>query len=82
VTTFIDETAKDVPQKRARLRHVIKMALDFYRDTLRDSVANRDGGHEAVIRRVDVCLDSMLHLDRNANVNMLIEFWLDELARR
>ncbi len=81
VTAFIDETAKDVPQKRAQLRHVIEMALEFYRENLLESVSNRDGGHEAPMRRVEVCLDSMLNLDRNANVNMLIEFWLDEMAR-
>ena len=81
VTTFIDETAKDVPQKRMRLRHVIEMALEFYRAALLDSVANRDGGYETAIRCVDLCLDSMQNLDRNANVNMLIEFWLDELAQ-
>jgi len=81
VTTFIDETAKDVPQKRARLKNVIEMALEFYRGILLDSVAHRDGGHDAAMRCVDLCLDSMLNLDRNANVNMLIEFWLDELAR-
>jgi DNA polymerase-3 subunit delta' len=98
LTAFVDEAGKEAAPRRARMRLVIGIAVDFYRDLLR-ALAGGDpvhgelrqaagraaaGGrfdHVDVLALVDRCLETLGHVDRNANQSALLECWLDDLAQ-
>jgi DNA polymerase III subunit delta' len=68
---FVEEAGKDSAAKRHRLRLVVSLAEEFYRELLlaRDTPA----------ACLEICLDAYSYIDSNANQTALIEWWLDEL---
>ncbi len=101
VTSFVEAAGKEAAQKRARMREVLTMALDFYEQliatlssaatanpkdaALQTAVAatarwwTGDAGTAAAC--VETCLDALGHVDANANLTALAEWWLDELSQ-
>jgi DNA polymerase III subunit delta' len=75
VSQFVDNAGKEAPVRRARLRQVVRSAIDYYRQSI--EAVWRD---ESVDRSLDRCLDALTQIDRNANQTTLIECWADDLA--
>ena len=74
---FVDEAGKEASLRRDRLRIVIGFAIDYFRAALReDSGAQND----VALESLDACLASLEHIDRNANLGMVIQHWCEELA--
>ncbi len=85
---FVDSAGKDSAVKRRRLRLVVSLAEEFYRDNLLAIegqlpaiAATRWMPAEAPAACLDICLDTYAHIDANANQTTLIEWWLDELTQ-
>ena len=71
--------ARRPAQKRDRLRIVIGFAISYYRELLRGNVREPPDMDRAV-GALDACLSALEHVDRNANLAMVIHQWSDELA--
>ena len=79
VSKFVDEAGREAPMRRARLRHVIGFAIEFYRARLLQ-LCNDPDASEQVASRLERSLDALGQIDRNANQTTLIECWLDDLC--
>jgi DNA polymerase-3 subunit delta' len=77
VQGFIDEAGKEPRLRRDRLRIVIDFAIDEFRTQLRES---GEAPTQAIIAALGVCLSSLEHIDRNANLGIVIQHWCEELA--
>jgi DNA polymerase-3 subunit delta' len=77
VQAFVDEAGKEASKRRDRLRIVIHFAVDYFRTQLRESGAARP---DAIIHALDACLRSLEHVDRNANLGLVVQNWCEELA--
>jgi DNA polymerase III subunit delta' len=74
---FIDEAGKEASLRRERLRIVIGFAIDQFRAALCE---DSDAQNEVAVESLDACLASLEHIDRNANLGMVIQHWCEELA--
>ena len=101
VTSFVESAGKEAAEKRARMREVLTMGLQFYEqliaalssaspstakdEALQKAVATTvrwwPGDAEAAAACVEICLDALAHVDANANLTALAEWWLDELSQ-
>lgn len=101
VTSFVESAGKEAAEKRARMREVLTMGLEFYEqliaalssaspatakdEALQKAVATTvrwwPGDAEAATYCVEICLDALSHVDANANLSALAEWWLDELSQ-
>ena len=102
VTSFVESAGKEGAEKRARMREVVNMALDFYQELITSLVTGSShagtgdevlgkavattlrwwpGDTEAAASCVEICLDALAHVDANANLTALAEWWLDELSQ-
>jgi DNA polymerase III subunit delta' len=77
VQAFVDEAGKEASQRRDRLRNVIDFAIQHYRNQLRGLTTHEA---EPVVQALDVSLDAVVQIDRNANLAMLIQHWCEQLA--
>jgi DNA polymerase-3 subunit delta' len=72
----VEAAGKEAPQRRARLRMVLETALDCFRDSLRRAAASGDASAtEEVVVRMQVTLDTLAAIDRNANLSVLVDAW-------
>lgn len=94
---FIEEAGKEAPAKRARAKHVIRLAADFYRDVLRYQIDPADCHDDdarpfldRVARRLDAdilidlidrCLAADYHIGRFLHQSLAVDCWLDDLAQ-
>lgn len=100
VTSFVEGAGKEASQKRARMREVLTMGLEFYElliaslsgatnseqdPTLQSAITAAarwwPGDAETAAACVETCLDALGHVDANANLTALAEWWLDELSQ-
>jgi DNA polymerase-3 subunit delta' len=91
VQAFVDEAGKETAKKRERLRTVLNIAISYYRERLGDATKNsvlvgpsdsrRIDSPDSVVAALDACLASLEHLDRNANLGMVIQHWSESLAQ-
>lgn len=79
VSKFVDDAGRDAPPRRARLRHVIGFAIEFYRARLIE-LSNHPEAAELISARLERSLDALEQIDRNANQTTLIECWVDDLC--
>lgn len=77
VQAFVDEAGKEPSLRRDRLRLVIDLAISHYRGVLRNGTATQA---EPIAQALDACLDSLEHIDRNANMAILIQSWCEQLV--
>ena len=77
VQQFVEAAGKDAPAKRARLKEALQMAAEFYRGRMQAAAASGSDAEPAAICQ-ELCLDAMSHVDANANLIGLIEWWADE----
>lgn len=79
VAKFVDEAGREAPLRRARLRHVIRFAVEFYRARLIE-LSNDPDAAERIATRLERSLDALDQIARNANQSTLIECWVDDLC--
>ena len=86
VSEFVDAAGREAIDRRWRLRQVISLAAEHYRQAMRTSI---DAAHRTEIlnteaeqsaARVERCLDALEHVDRYVNQATLIGSWIDDLA--
>ncbi len=77
VQAFVDEAGKEASQRRRRLRVVIGFAVEFYRSRFYEEP---QGQLAAVNAALDACLAALEHIDRNANLGLVVQRWCEELA--
>lgn len=101
VTSFAESAGKEAAEKRARMRDVLNIAADFYRQCILTLSGTAFAGQEAdekLVRAVgaaqrwwtgdaetaaaclEICLDAQAHVDANAGLANLAEWWLDSLG--
>jgi len=77
----VEAAGKEAPLRRARLRVILEMALEFFRAGLRQAAADRD----VRLADVEACLadtlEALAGIDRNANLGILIDAWSARLER-
>jgi DNA polymerase-3 subunit delta' len=78
VQSFVDEAGKEPAQKRDRLRTIIDFAIENYRLQLRSGSAFAENALSAL----DASLAALEHIDRNANVGLVIQSWCESLSDR
>ena len=94
VTSYVDAAGKDAPPRRQRLKNAIDFVVEFYRDQLHIAcgcaVINQETRDEEIVpaglsdfeyaRCIDHSLRAFGHVDANANLPTLTEWWLNELS--
>lgn len=90
---FFKTVGNDAPLKRRRLRLLFNLAIDFFREKMKKSqtslqkneTATQQERYENVVqqaaRRLDRTLDALEHIDRNANINFIIDSWCANLIK-
>ena len=81
IMQFVEAAGKDAPPKRARLREVTNWAMEYYRDSMLRAAATDSAGAERAADCLDRCLQTVNHVDANANLTSVVEAWIDDLAR-
>jgi DNA polymerase-3 subunit delta' len=77
IQSFVDEAGKEAPAKRARLQTIIDFALEFYRMRMRAAEIPMAAASAAL----DASLAALEHIDRNANIGVVIQWWCESLHR-
>lgn len=94
LVAFVNQAGKEADLRRQRLRSLIQMVANNFRQVLRSAcsgdvstsslhpVCNELGpaAQDCALAILDRCLEAELQLDRNANQATLLECWLDDLA--
>ncbi len=91
LTAFVQQAGKEAHQRRGRMRLILQLASQHFRQQLRAACGLTPPagstpatavtwGPETAVAAVDRCLEAEIELDRNANQNTLLECWLDDLA--
>jgi DNA polymerase-3 subunit delta' len=90
---FVDEAGTAAPERRQRLKQVLEMAIDFYRqllfasngaamaDTAPRLAAPWSSDPERAVHCLERCLAARAHVDSNANQSTNIDAWMDELSQ-
>lgn len=78
VQSYVDEAGKEASQKRDRLRIVIGFAIDFYRSRLQDRPDTQP--LDSALSALESCLSAWEYVDRNGNIGLIIQNWIDGLA--
>lgn len=76
VQAFVDEAGKEPSQKRERLRTIIDFAVEHLRSRVRQEPVVAD----VIVPALDASLAALEHIDRNANVGLVIQWWCEALA--
>jgi hypothetical protein len=96
VQAFVDEAGKETSERRARLRTIIGFAEEFYRAWMRANVGGAAAGDELVqvslakaqnnlarhapIESLEASLRALEHVDRNANLGLVVQRWCEEIV--
>ena len=79
ITTRIDDAGKDASKRRGAMRDVFSMAVQFYRQQLRQS-AVQSGVHPDTLSRLDRSVRALREVDRSANQSSLIECYAADIC--
>jgi DNA polymerase III subunit delta' len=98
IQVFVDEAGKETSARRERLRTIVGFAEEFFRGQMRSDVNSEVIGDELLrtslaksekyryanrpIDSLDACLRALEHIDRNANLGLVIQRWCEEIALR
>jgi DNA polymerase-3 subunit delta' len=85
VLDFVQAAGTEAALRRDRLRTVIGLAIDFYREKLRSGTSTDpssfDIRHSSLaLPALDACLAAADQVDRNANQALVVSHWLGRLA--
>jgi DNA polymerase-3 subunit delta' len=70
---LVEALGKDAPLRRQRVRLMFGLAVDHFRNAIRNETVANDSRQAA--RRLERTLDALEHVDRNANLPMVGEAW-------
>jgi DNA polymerase-3 subunit delta' len=79
INGHLDSISKDVPKRRAALRDVFSIAVQYYRRQLRAD-ANSGEYDPATHRRLDRTLRTFREIDRSANLGTLVDCYAADLT--
>jgi len=71
---LVDALGKDAPLRRRRARLIFGLAIDHFRNEMLSENSRR------AARRLDRTLDALEHVDRNANLPLVVEAWATALG--
>ena len=77
VNEFVESVGKEAPQRRRRLRLIFTLAVEHFRDTLRE--ADNEASARSAARRLDRTLDALEQIGSNANLPLTVGAWCAEL---
>lgn len=96
VQAFVDEAGKETSERRERLRTVVGFAEEFYRGHVRAGVGGEARGDKLLqaslaesgkhvdtshaLASLEACLRASEHVDRNANLGLVIQRWCEEIT--
>lgn len=83
VTKHVNAAGEDATARRAALRPLLDAAATCFRQQMLAACEESPGDQTRGVlaaNRLEVCLDAELRLQSNANVQALIECWLEDLA--
>lgn len=84
LTARVDAAGKEASKRRDALRDTFSIAIQTYRQTLRQKAADASVANDQttgeVIRRMDRCVRAIREVDRSANQSTLIECFASDLA--
>jgi len=66
---LVDALGKDAPLRRRRMRLIFGLAVEYLRNEMRGADSR------GAARRLERTLDALEHVDRNANLPLVIEAW-------
>ncbi|MEO1526461.1 MAG: DNA polymerase III subunit [Planctomycetota bacterium] len=75
----VEEAGKDAPKKRAALRDVFGIAVQHYRQAMRNE-ASESSVNPATLARLDRSVRALRELDRMANLSSLVDCYSADLA--
>ena len=92
VLEFVQAAGSESALRRDRLRLVVGFAIDYLRDRLRIETGGVDCGQTNMHRppnhaahpsleHLEACLAALEQVDRNANLALVVSYWLSSLAR-
>lgn len=88
---FVEKAGKEAYRRRQRLRLLLNLAVDFFRDRIRKLETSSPDGetvevHERHLgeaqlsaRRLERTLDALDQVDRNANLSFVVDAWCSDL---
>lgn len=79
VHEFAQSAGKEAPPRRAALHALFGLVAEHYRGQLR--AAPNDASALRHVARIDRCLAAGGHVDRNANLQTVVQCWADDLGR-
>lgn len=88
VTEYVEAAGKDAPPRRQRLKNTIEFALEYYQECLYvisgvpqpvETTHASEATDADYVHCIDSCLQAYRHVDANANLPTLTEWWLSEL---
>ena len=88
VTEYVESAGKDAPPRRQRLKNTIEFALEHYQKCLyvssgapqpAETTHVADATDADCVQCIDSCLQAYRHVDANANLPTLTEWWLSQL---
>jgi DNA polymerase-3 subunit delta' len=79
ITELANSAGTVAQARRVRLRQLVRRTSEAVRGMLREC-CDAGADPELVIEVLDRCLEVEEHIDRNANQNVMVECWLDDLA--
>ena len=78
----VNAAGSDAPSKRVRLKDIVALCGDHYLARLRAALAGQDPRDpDALLDVIQRCLETTGHVDANAHLPTLTEWWLDETRR-
>jgi DNA polymerase III subunit delta' len=93
VLDFVQAAGDEAALRRHRLRFVIGLVMDYYRKLLRLQAGKTGDEQQAgesrssivdaapSLESLDACLAALEQVDRNANLALVVSYWLCSLAR-
>jgi DNA polymerase III subunit delta' len=93
VLDFVQAAGSEAALRRGRLRLVIGFVIDYYRARLRDDADTITHAQQtelsrssipepsASLERLEACLAALDQVDRNANLALVVSYWVYSLAR-
>jgi DNA polymerase-3 subunit delta' len=77
LNSFIDEVGKEAPLRRKRFRLLLNIAIDHFRDSLKQS--NSYDSMILAYERLNSALEATEQIDLNVNLPFIVESWCNKL---
>lgn len=82
VNNFVEQAGTTLPERRTRLRQVLRFAVDSLREQLRDAVVDNPeqvSRQRKLMQALDQCVTTLVQVDSNAHPATAIDSWAGSL---